>query len=229
MEALFIALSHAVEGSPAIAITASVVWGILSIILSPCHLASIPLIIGFINGQGRVSGGRTFALSSLFALGILISIAAITATLGRMMGDLGIWSNYAVAAIFFLMGLHLLDAIQLPFKAADPTGWQRKGLLAAFTLGAVFGVALGPCTFADQAPLLAISFQQAVANFWYGVLLIFAYGVGHCSVIVAAGTFTEVIENFLHWNEKSSGPIILKKICGVLVIAGGLYLFYTAS
>lgn len=232
MESLFIALSHAVEGGPAIAIAASVAWGILSIILSPCHLASIPLIIGFINGQGRISGRRAFALSSLFALGILISIAAIgaiTAGLGRMMGDLGTWANYAVAAIFFVIGLHLLDAIQLPFNAAGPTGWRRKGLIAAFTLGAVFGIALGPCTFAYMAPMLAVTFRLAGTDFWYGVTLILAYGIGHCSVIVAAGTFTEVVEHFLHWNENSRGTIILKKICGALVIAGGLYLIYTAN
>ncbi len=231
MESLFIALSRAVEGGPAVAITASVVWGILSILLSPCHLASIPLIIGFINGQGAITGKRAFLLSSLFALGILLSIAAIgaiTAGLGRMMGDLGSWANYGVAAIFFLIGLHLLDALPLPLEGVGPTGWQRKGLIAAFALGAVFGIALGPCTFAYMAPMLAITFQLAGTNSWYGVLLILAYGVGHCSVIVAAGTFTELVENVLHWNENSKGPIFLKKTCGALVIAGGLYLLYTA-
>lgn len=231
VEALFIALSHAVEDGPAVAVTASVIWGILSIILSPCHLASIPLIIGFINGQGTITGKRAFLLSTLFSLGILLSIAAIgaiTASLGRMMGDLGSWANYAVAAIFFLIGLHLLDAIRLPLNAAGPTGWQRKGLVPAFILGAVFGIALGPCTFAYMAPMLAITFRLAATDFWYGVFLILAYGIGHCSIIVAAGTFTEVVENFLHWNENSQGTIILKKVCGVLVIAGGLYLLYTA-
>jgi cytochrome c-type biogenesis protein len=55
MEQLFTSLSHAVEGAPAIALAASAIWGILSIILSPCHLASLPLIVGFISGQGRAS------------------------------------------------------------------------------------------------------------------------------------------------------------------------------
>ena len=77
MEELFTALTHAVEGTPAIALTASFVWGILSIILSPCHLASIPLIVGFISGQGKISTRRSFYISSLFAVGILITIAGI--------------------------------------------------------------------------------------------------------------------------------------------------------
>ena len=60
VEQLFNSLSHAVEGAPLIALGASFVWGILSIILSPCHLASIPLIVGFISGQGQVTTRRAF-------------------------------------------------------------------------------------------------------------------------------------------------------------------------
>jgi len=37
---------------------------------------------------------------------------------------------------------------------------QRKGLLAAFLLGLVFGIALGPCTFAYMAPMLAVAFRS---------------------------------------------------------------------
>jgi len=49
MEKLFITLTHAVEGTAAIALAAAFIWGILSILLSPCHLSSIPLIVGFIG------------------------------------------------------------------------------------------------------------------------------------------------------------------------------------
>jgi len=90
MEKLFTTLTHAVEGTPAIALSAAFVWGILSILLSPCHLASIPLIVGFIDEQGRISTKRAFIISTLFAVGILITIGAIgavTAAFGRMMGD----------------------------------------------------------------------------------------------------------------------------------------------
>src|SRR5512136_1962595 len=99
------ALSQALDGSPALALGASFIWGILSILLSPCHLASIPLIVGFVDSQGRISTRRAFGISSLFAGGILVTIAligAITAALGRMMGDIGGFANYLVAGIFFL-------------------------------------------------------------------------------------------------------------------------------
>ncbi len=231
MEQLFTNLSHAVEGAPLIALAAAVVWGVLSIILSPCHLASIPLIVGFISEQGQVTTKRAFWTSTLFAVGILITIAAlggITAAAGRMMGDVGRYGNYFVALIFFVVGLHLLGVIPLSFSGPGQVGMKRKGLLAALILGLVFGIALGPCTFAYLAPMLGVTFKLAASNFLYGALLLLAYGVGHCAVIVAAGTSTKVVQRFLNWNEQSKGLAILKIVCGVLVLLGGVWLIYTA-
>jgi cytochrome c-type biogenesis protein len=231
MEKLFTTLTHAVEGTPAIALIAAFAWGILSILLSPCHLASIPLIVGFIDEQGRISTKRAFIISSLFAVGILITIGAIgavTAALGRMMGDVGRYGNYFVALVFFVVGLHLLGVIPMPWSGPGRVGMKRKGMLAAFILGLVFGIALGPCTFAYMAPMLGITFKLAATNLFYGVLLLIVYGLGHCSVIVLAGTCTEVVQRYMNWNEKSRGAIILKKICGVLVLIGGLYLIFIA-
>ncbi len=232
MEKLFTTLTHAVEGAPAIALSAAFVWGILSILLSPCHLASIPLIVGFIDEQGRISTKRAFIISTLFAVGILITIGAIgvvTAALGRMMGDVGRYGNYFVALVFFVVGLHLLGVIPMPWSGPGQVGMKRRGMLAAFILGLVFGIALGPCTFAYMAPMLGITFKLAATNLFYGVLLLVVYGLGHCSVIVLAGTCTELVQRYMNWNEKSMGAVILKRICGVLVLIGGLYLIFIAN
>jgi len=232
MEQLFTTLTHAVEGTPAIALGAAFAWGILSILLSPCHLASIPLIVGFIDEQGRISTRRAFLISTLFAVGILLTIGAIgaiTAAAGRMMGDVGRYGNYFVAAIFFVVGLHLLGVIPMPWSGPGQLGMKRKGMLAAFILGLVFGIALGPCTFAYMAPMLGVTFKLAATNIGYGILLLAVYGVGHCSVIVVAGTSTELVQRYLNWNEESKGAAILKKVCGVLVLLAGVYLIYIAK
>ena len=231
MEQLFTTLSHAVEGSAVIALAASFVWGILSIILSPCHLSSLPLIVGFISGQGRVSTARAGGIATFFAVGILITIAvigAITAAAGRMMGDIGRWGNYFVAVIFFVVGLYLLGVIPMTWSGPGEVNTKRKGLLAAFILGLVFGIALGPCTFAYMAPMLGVTFNLSKTAPVYGATLLLAYGIGHCSVIVLAGTFTELVQRFLNWNEHSKGVTVLKYICGVLVILGGVWLIYRA-
>ncbi len=231
LEQLFTSLSHAVEGGPALALSAAFAWGILSLLLSPCHLASIPLIVGFIDEQGHITTRRAFQISLLFALGILISIGligALTAAAGRMLGDIGSFGRYFVAAVFFLVGLHLLGVIPMPFTGPGQVAMKRRGRVAAFLLGLVFGLALGPCTFAFMAPMLAVTFQLASTHPAYGLLLLLAYGMGHCAVIVLAGTFTEVVQHVLDWNEASKGSRILKKICGVLVLLAGLWMLYTA-
>lgn len=232
MEKIFTMLTHAAEGTAAIALAAALAWGILSVLLSPCHLASIPLIVGFIGQQGKMSTKRAFIISTLFAIGILITIGAIgavTAALGRMMGNVGPYGNYFVAVIFFIVGLLLLDVIPMPFSGPGQVGFKRKGMLAAFILGLVFGIALGPCTFAFMAPMLGVTFKVASTSLTYGIALLVVYGIGHCSVIIFAGTCTELVQRYMNWNEKSKGTVILKKICGVLVLLGGLYLIFIAA
>jgi cytochrome c-type biogenesis protein len=231
MEQLFSNLGHAVEGTPFMALGASAVWGVLSIVLSPCHLASLPLIVGFIAKQGQVTALRAFWTSTLFAVGILITIAvigAITAAAGRMMGDVGRYGNYLVALIFFVMGLYLVGLIPMPWSGPGQVAMKRKGLIAAFILGLVFGIALGPCTFAFMAPMLGVTFKLSATNLLYGALLLLAYGVGHCSVIVVAGTSTELVQRFLNWNEQSKGIAVVKILCGILVFLGGVWLIYSA-
>ncbi|MCP4549863.1 MAG: cytochrome C biogenesis protein [bacterium] len=232
MTDLFSQLAHAVSGAPGPALAAAFVWGILSILLSPCHLASLPLIVAFIGGQGRIGSRRALGLATLFAGGTLVSIAIIglaTAMAGRMLGDVGKWGNWFVAAIFFVVGLHLLDIIPNPWSGPGEVKMKRRGPLAALLLGLIFGIALGPCTFAFMAPVLAVTFGMSASSPAWGALLLTAYGLGHSSVIILAGAFAENVQRYLDWNERSRGAVIMRKVCGLLVIAGGLYLLYIAA
>lgn len=232
MGELFATLTNAIEGSAAIALTAALIWGILSILLSPCHLASIPLIVGFITQQGKLTLHRAFWISTWFSLGILSTITIIgiiTASLGRMAGDIGGYGNYIVAVIFFIVGLSLLDVIPLNFGGpAQVKKTRGTGMTAAFLLGFFFGIALGPCTFAYMAPVLGATFRVGATTPLLAVGLLITYGIGHCAVIVLAGTFTQTVQKYLRWNEASMAANIVKKVCGVLVLFGGLYLIYTA-
>ncbi|MFP4145655.1 MAG: cytochrome c biogenesis CcdA family protein [Phycisphaeraceae bacterium] len=231
IQELFEQLNSAMSASVGLALLAAFVWGVLSILLSPCHLASIPLVVGFVNGQGKVTVGRAFALASLFSVGILITIAAlgaVTAAAGRIAGDVGGWAYYAVAIIFFLVGLHLLDAIPMPFSGPASVSVKRKGLPAALLLGLIFGIALGPCTFAYMAPVLGVTFRVGGEQPAFAGSLLLLYGIGHCSIIVAAGSASGWVQRYLDWNEHSGAVAWLRRVCGVLVILGGLWLIYTA-
>ncbi len=227
IESVFNWVTELVQSTFLIALLGAFLWGILSILLSPCHLAGIPLIVGYISHQGVKSFKKAFWTSFAFSFGILVTIAMIglvTALLGRMMGDVGKWGNYLVAVIFLIVGLILLDIIRFNLPGVKQMKFKKRGIGAALLLGLIFGIALGPCTFAYMAPVLAITLFSSSSNFVHSFSLLTAYGLGHCLVIVLAGSFTEVIQKYVNWNEKSKGTLIVKRICGILVIVAGIYM-----
>lgn len=213
-----------------LSVTASFIWGILSVLLSPCHLASLPLIIGYINRNGISSVKSAFINSTLFAFGILITIAVIgliTGMLGGLIGDIGSAGNYFVSLVFFAAGLYMLGVFKTDWNFFSANKIKSKGYLTAFFIGIIFGAGLGPCTFAFMAPVLGMVFQISSSNIYNAVLLILAFGAGHCLVLAAAGTMSAKIGSYLKWADNSNSLKIFKKICGILIILGGVYFIYS--
>lgn len=228
MNALFETLALAVQKSLCISLSASFLWGVLSIVLSPCHLSSIPLIIGYISKTDSPSNKTAFQYSLIFSLGILITIGligVITSLSGRMLGDIGVIGNIIVALLFIVIGLYLMDILTLHFSFFNlKSGEKKRGFRGAFFLGLVFGIGVGPCTFAYMAPILAIIYSASVNSLVSGLFMLLFYAAGHCSVIILAGIFSGIVQKYLKWSEKSQSISILKKICGGLVILAGIYL-----
>ncbi len=225
---IFETLTTALYGNAALALSVSFVWGILSVILSPCHLSSIPLLVAFIGGQGKLPVKKAFFLSGMFALGILLTITIIgiiTGLMGKMLGSIGDAPIYVAALIFLLVGLNFIGILPSPdiFKNGTP-GIKRKGLFSAFMMGFLFGVVLGPCTFGFAAPVLGVALSSAAQNMIFSIGIILSYALGHCLIIIVAGTFTEFIENVLKLNDKTNISEIFKKVCGVIIILISIYL-----
>ena len=174
---------------------------------------------------------RAFLTALTFALGILVTIGAIgvaTGLAGRMLGDLGPRINYFVAAIFFVIGLHFIGVIPMPFSA-------RTGKLGAEArpgggLRARAGLRTCPGPVHLRLHGSHARHNPLGGQDQYGLRHRAACGLRRrpLLVIVAAGTFTEVVERYLKWTGKSRGLDILKKVCGVLVILGGVYLLWIA-
>jgi cytochrome c-type biogenesis protein len=223
-------LTMALYGSPAIALSAAFLWGILSVLLSPCHLASIPLIVGFLDGQKNLTTAKAFKLSAFFTLGILAMMAIIgliTGLLGRMLGNIGAWVEPAVGVIFLVMAFFIADIIHMPsIMSGGINNKPRKGVWAAMSLGFLLGIALGPCSFAFMAPILGIVFTAAGTKLVFALGLVLAYIIGHCLVIIFAGTFAGAVQSYLKWTSQSKGTKIVRLVCGVLVFVAGLYLIF---
>jgi len=224
-------LSRALYLSFYTALGASFAWGLLSMILSPCHLVSVPLVVGYLGQDTEnQTGSRRFGLALLFALGMTVSIAVIgviTSLMGRIAGDIGTTGTVILSLALVYIGVSLSGLVNLPLPGAG-TGlrFAGKGRTGAMTMGLVLGAALGPCTFAFMAPVLALMFSLGSDRMGEAVLLGAAFAVGHGTVVVFAGSFSDRIQKLLDWSGASRTAGAFRVICGVLVILGGLYLLY---
>ncbi len=225
---IFNQLSQALASNPAIALLASFVWGMLSVLLSPCHLASIPMIVGYLDGQKDLTTKKALKLSAFFTLGILAMMAIIgliTGLLGKMLGDVGNWTEPVMGVIFLIMAFFIADILKMPSFLSGKVGDKRgKGVWGALSLGFLIGIALGPCSFAFMAPILGIVFAAAGAQLAFALSLVLAYIIGHCLVIILAGTFGGAVQSYLKWTSASPGTRIVRWICGALIFAAGVYL-----
>ncbi len=225
-------LGRAVESSaPAVGLAAALLWGILSIVLSPCHLASIPLLVGYISRDPGTSTRKALGISTAFAGGVFIAVAAlgaVTLGAGRLAGDTGRTGGIILSVLMMLFGLNLMEVFTIPVPSLSMPGKGRAGLAGAALCGLVFGAAAGPCTFAFIAPLLGaiLAAQSARPAFAAGIMGAFA--VGHCGVILLAGTFSGAVCRLLNWNERSRPLPGLRRIAGALVVLAGIYLLRKA-
>ena len=234
MTGLLTAFGEAFAASGMLALAAAFAWGILSVALSPCHLSSVPLVVAYMNGGAEFpTGRRALSLSSAFAAGTLASIALVgvaTAAAGRMLGDVGRAGSWVVAVVFLAVGLNLLGILPLPAFASAPARAGRRGASGALLLGLVFGVALGPCTFAFMAPLLGIAFHASgTGEAAYGVLLVGLYGLGHAAAITFAGSSIQSVNRWLGWRSGARAVAVVKAVAGVAVMLGGAYFVWTAT
>ncbi len=211
MAGLLTALSDALGGHAALALAGALGWGLASLLLSPCHLASVPLLVGFVEGARPASTTRALALSGAFGLGNLGAIAlvaAVTAAAGKLLGDIGIAGSLILVAVLVFGGLALLDPLPFSWSTFSPRPGRFRGPWGALGLGACFGLAVGPCTFAFLAPVV-------------GVVL--AFGVGHVAVLVLSGTLTGWLGRVLRWNERSRLGSAVRRVCGALLLAAAAW------
>jgi len=224
LDQFFLAINSWMAGSIALAATGCFLWGVVSVLFSPCHLASIPLIVSYVAGQGRLIQGREAAAYALsFTLGLFLTIAAIgvlCSLLGRMLGDVGPYWTILVGAVLMWVALDMLGVAKCTMSSGLLGKLAVRGRSGAFVLGLAYGVLSGSCTFGFIAPILAIITVQQ--QFVTGFILITLFAVGHCLPIVAAGSSTAFVQR---WMERGAGlaGIWFRRLSGVTIALLGVY------
>ena len=225
LETFFLTINEWIAGGTAIAALGCFVWGMISVVFSPCHLASIPLIVAYVGGQQEVLKPRRASYYSMaFTFGLFITIALIgiiCALLGRMLGDVGNYWQVLVGLILVWVALGMLGVEKCSISGSLLYRLNFKGVFGAFMLGLAYGVLSGSCTFGFIAPILAIiTVQQKVAT---GILFILLFAIGHCLPIVVAGSSTAVVRKLMGNSAWQGAGIWFRKGSGALIGLLGIY------
>jgi cytochrome c-type biogenesis protein len=225
LESFFLTINQWITGATILAALGCFLWGMVSVLFSPCHLASIPLIVAYVGGQEAALKPRQAAHYAIaFTLGLFITIAVIgtvCAFLGWMLGDVGNYWQILVGLILLWVALGMMGV-----EACSASGnllyrLNLRGIWGALGLGLVYGVLSGSCTFGFIAPILAIiTIQQKLT---VGILFISLFALGHCLPIVIAGSSTAMVRKLIENQTWQGAGLWFRKGAGVLIAVLGIY------
>ncbi len=221
---IFLVINNWMNGGLVVAAVGCFAWGVVSVLFSPCHMASIPLIIGYVGGQKSILAGRqAMPYAVLFTLGLFITIAVvgvICLLLGRMLGDVGPYWTVLLGVILIWVSIDMLGIA----KCAMPNfigRLQFQGLTGAFILGLAYGILSGSCTFGFIAPIIAIiTVQEKIMT---GLFLLILFAIGHCMPIAIAGSSAATVKKLLANSSFQQGSGFFRKGAGVLIACLGGY------
>jgi cytochrome c-type biogenesis protein len=225
LDQFFITVNQWMTGGLAVAAAGAFVWGLVSVMFSPCHLASIPLIVAYVGGQETAVNPRKASwYAGAFTVGLFITIAAvgvICALLGRMLGDVGIWWQVLVGSVLIWVALGMLGIQACSMSGSLLYRLNFRGIPGAFGLGLAYGILSGSCTFGFIAPILAIvTVQQKIFT---GSVMMILFALGHCLPIVVAGSSTAMVRRLTENRAWQGAGLWFRRGAGVVIALLGVY------
>jgi len=216
-------LANTVQSNPWLAPAAAFAGGLLTA-ANPCVLAMVPLMVGYVAGQENRSVGRSFLLSLTFSIGLTMMFAVLfLATWAASSVLKASWWTYVAAGVCLLMGLHLAGLLR--FHIPAPAGMQpkQKGFIGALLLGLLFGLVSLPCAGPVLLALLSIMPLKGAA---FGAILLVAYCLGHCGLVLAGGTSIGMVQRLADSRGWNCGADVLRRLAGALILLVGVYLLF---
>ena len=217
-------LGNIVQNHGWVAFPACFLAGVISS-ASPCVLAMIPLVIGFVSGYSEGSPKKAIQYSLVFTLGLTITftiLGVIAGALGRLFGDVGGFWKYVLPPVAIILGLFLLGVFKFNVGMSQRFMPKRKALLGAFLMGLFFGIVASPCATPVLAVILTFAATQKRIAYSGGLLL--AYALGHWILVLGAGISAGFAQRVLASKGIANFSNYSKKVGGLLLIGAGVYL-----
>ncbi|MFC1928861.1 cytochrome c biogenesis CcdA family protein [Chloroflexota bacterium] len=227
MEGLLGTIGELIQTQGWLAFPACFLGGVVSS-ASPCVLAMIPLVIGYVGGYSEGSQKKAIQYSLMFTLGLTITftvLGIIAGALGRLFGDVGGFWNFVLPPVAILLGLYLLfsDKLNLNVGLSQRFMPKRKALFGAFLIGLFFGIVASPC--ATPVLVIILTFAATKQEIAYSGGLLLAYALGHWVLVLGAGISVGFAQRVLESKGISNFSNYSKKVGGVILIGVGIYLF----
>jgi cytochrome c biogenesis protein CcdA len=213
-----------IQDNHSLAFLAVFIGGLISA-ASPCVLAAIPLIIGYVGGYSEGNKKKAAFYSLVFILGLSVTftlLGAAASAVGQFLSFAGQWLYIGLAVIAVAMGLQLMGVISMPLPFQKMRTVKSKGLWGAFFLGLLTGTVSSPCATPVLAVILAYVSTQG--DILYGGSLLFAYAVGHCALIFIAGLSIGLTESMVSSKGIKNFSLYSKKVSGAVLALAGLYI-----
>ncbi len=227
MESMLNNIQSIIQNNHSLAFLAVFVGGLISA-ASPCVLAAIPLIIGYVGGYSGGDKKKAAVYSLVFILGLSITftvLGAAASAMGQFLSFAGQWLYISLAVITVAMGLQLMGLVSIPLPFQKTHQVKSRGLWGAFLLGLLTGTVSSPCATPVLAVILAYVSTQG--DILYGGSLLFAYAVGHCALIFIAGLSIGLTESIVSSKGIKSFSLYSKRFSGALLVVAGIYLGVT--
>jgi cytochrome c biogenesis protein CcdA len=221
-------IEQIVSAYPLLAFGAVFIAGIISS-ASPCVLTTIPLVVGFVGGYADGDCWKAFRYSLSFVLGLSLTFTAFGAAaglVGTMFGTLGGWWYVAAGTLALVMGGQMMGIYRIRLPGKLEYRPKQGGIVGSFLLGLFFGVVSSPC--ATPVLVVILTYVATKGQVIYGTALLFTYAVGHCMLMLAAGTFTGFVESFVKARVIVNFSIWTRRLGGFLVAIVGSYLLWAS-
>jgi cytochrome c-type biogenesis protein len=110
---------------------------------------------------------------------------------------------------------------QFDWETVPHRGAVQRGFLGALLLGLLFGLISMPCAGPVLMALIVVTPLYGTA---FGVLLLVAYSLGHCGLVLVGGTSIGLVQKLADSKGWTRGTAILRRIAGLLIMGVGVWL-----